>query len=153
MLNVFVGIYTGISSRHGALLQIGSWKPHHRASTPLWISILAISTDSSDVKRWLKRRPKHGKVVFITETGSRLELVRAYAVGATEFVNRPVDASSLIAKLCGDFKSLADATSEFQAEASSGVIAALEALQDAFASAALGTPLDFAALDRASEGL
>jgi HD-GYP domain-containing protein (c-di-GMP phosphodiesterase class II) len=113
-------------------------------------------TDSDrvrDLKRWLTRRPKHAKVVFIIERGSRVELVRAFAVGATDFVHRPIATSALLTKLRDDFKSLASSPATFQAEASPGIVAALEALQEAFASAWLGAPLDKVAVEGAGEAI
>jgi putative nucleotidyltransferase with HDIG domain len=106
-----------------------------------------------DLKRWLTRKPKHAKVLFVVERGSRVELVRAFAVGATDFVHRPIAVSELFTKLLGDFKSLAGSPLALQAETSPGIVAALEALQEAFASAWLGAQLDRVAIERASEAI
>src|ERR671910_844293 len=35
------------------------------------------------LKRWLKRRPTHGQVIFTVKRGSRHESIQAYAIGAT----------------------------------------------------------------------
>jgi len=62
----------------------------------------------SDVKDWLRRKPKDTKVIFIVDKASRLEAARAYAIGATDLVHRPIDGKALLAKLHGDFQLLAD---------------------------------------------
>src|SRR5262252_1209425 len=86
-----------------------------------------------DLKLWLRHKPKDAKLVFITERASRLEAVRANAIGATDLVYRPIEAKALLTKLHGDFRSLADAPAEFRAEVSPGIAAALTSLQDVFA--------------------
>jgi putative nucleotidyltransferase with HDIG domain len=106
-----------------------------------------------DLKHWLRRKPKDAKLIFITQRGSRLEAARAYAIGATDLVHRPMDAKVLVTKLCGDFQSLAEGPSDFEAKVSPGFVAALGALQDVFASAAVGAPLDQAAIDKAGEAI
>jgi len=102
-----------------------------------------------DLKEWLKPKRKDAKLIFITRSGSRLEAARAHALGATDIVHRSIDAPALLTKRRRDFKSLAEASSDFQADASPGIVAAVGALQDVFASAGTGTPLDQAALDKA----
>jgi putative nucleotidyltransferase with HDIG domain len=101
------------------------------------------------LKQWLKRRTKDAKFIFITRGGSRLEDARAYALGATELVHRPIDAAALLTKLRGDLKSLAAGPPEFQADGSPGLVAAVGALQDVFAAASVGSPLDQAVIDQA----
>jgi putative nucleotidyltransferase with HDIG domain len=114
-----------------------------------------VGIDLSDVdriralKHWLKQKPKDAKLVFITERGSRLDAARAFAVGATDVVHRPIDANTLLNKLWGDFQSLANGSTEFQAAASPAVFAALDALQNVFASMCLQSPIDLAAVDKA----
>jgi putative nucleotidyltransferase with HDIG domain len=102
-----------------------------------------------NLKLWLKRKTKDAKLIFITRSGSRLEDARAYALGATDLVRRPLDRIALLTKLRGDFKSLAEGPPDFQADGSPGIVAAVGALQDVFASAGAGVPLDQAAIDKA----
>jgi len=45
---------------------------------------------------------KYGKAVFAVEHGVRHQAVQAYAIGATDLVDRPVDRSILLATLFGD---------------------------------------------------
>jgi putative nucleotidyltransferase with HDIG domain len=106
----------------------------------------------SDVKHWLRRKPKDAKVIFIVDKASRLEAARAYAIGATDLVHRPVDGKALLAKLHGDIQLLAD-PSDLPFEKSPGVAAAFGALQDVFASACLGQPLDQVAINTAGEAI
>ena len=46
-----------------------------------------------DLKEWMKSKPKGGKVIFATYPGSRLEATQAYALGATDIVNKPIKVS------------------------------------------------------------
>jgi putative nucleotidyltransferase with HDIG domain len=106
----------------------------------------------ADVKHWLRRKPKDAKVIFIVDKASRLEAARAYAIGATDLLHRPIDAKALLAKLHGDVQLLAD-PSDLPFEKSPGIAAAFGALQDVFASACLGQPLDQAAINTAGEAI
>ena len=49
------------------------------------------------LKDKLKSRPKDAKVVFVTEKTSRLQDTRAFAIGATDVIHRPVDGRTLLA--------------------------------------------------------
>src|SRR6266705_1480347 len=56
-----------------------------------------------ELKEWLNRKPKDGKVVFITDKASHAQDIQARALGATNIVHRPFDAGTLVQKLLGDF--------------------------------------------------
>ena len=56
------------------------------------------------LRHWLTQKPKDGKVIFVTDKGSRLDRVRAWAIGATDFLHPPVDTTALLTKLYGDFQ-------------------------------------------------
>jgi CheY-like chemotaxis protein len=56
-----------------------------------------------DLKEWVKSKPKGGKVIFATRPGSRHEQTQAYALGATDVVNSPIDAKELLQKIWSDF--------------------------------------------------
>jgi DNA-binding NarL/FixJ family response regulator len=43
------------------------------------------------LKEWLKRKPANAKAIFLTEKSSHLQQTRAYALGATDILYRPVD--------------------------------------------------------------
>src|SRR5262245_51289829 len=49
-----------------------------------------------DLKEWMKSKPKGGKVIFATLPGSHLEQTQAYALGATDVVNCPIDVKELL---------------------------------------------------------
>jgi putative nucleotidyltransferase with HDIG domain len=102
-----------------------------------------------NLKQWLKRKTKDAKLIFITRSGSRLEAARAYALGATDLVHRPIDVTALLTTLRCDLKSLAAGPPDFQADGSPGLVAAVGALQDVFAAAGVGSPLDQAVIDKA----
>jgi putative nucleotidyltransferase with HDIG domain len=105
----------------------------------------------TNLKDWLKRKPKDGKAIFITDKASRVEDVQAFAIGATDVVHRPVDRTGLISKLWGDFSSLAGRPSEFLTEKSEGIEAAIGSLQDIFSLACHGGTLNPATIDAASQ--
>ena len=53
------------------------------------------------LKEWLKRKPANAKAIFLTDKSSHLQQTRAYALGATDILYRPVDGRELLAKLWG----------------------------------------------------
>ena len=103
-----------------------------------------------DFKLWLKRRPKRGKVILLVDKASRFQSVQAQAIGATDLLPRPIDAKSLVRLLLGDIQSLAGG-SDFSIDDSHGVAAGVKALQNVFASASLGKPLDQKSINAAGE--
>jgi putative nucleotidyltransferase with HDIG domain len=102
------------------------------------------------LRLWLKRRPKSGKVILLVDKASRFQTVQAQAIGATDLLPRPADAKSLAGLLLGDMQSLAGQSGSAIAE-SEGVSAGITALQNVFASASLGAPLDPKSLSAAGE--
>jgi DNA-binding response OmpR family regulator len=70
------------------------------AQPPGRYTIVAVNLDDLDrvrgIRHWLTQKPKDAKVIFVTDQGSRLDRVRARAVGATDFVQPPVNASALL---------------------------------------------------------
>jgi putative nucleotidyltransferase with HDIG domain len=128
--------------------RIGDAEPEHFVVVDIDLND---TTSFPDLRTWLLRKPKYGKVLFVTEKGSRLEAVRAHAFGATDLVHRPIDGKAILIKLWGDFDSLAADPSIDLIENSEGAAAAVTALQDIFSSACLGTPLDSTKIDAAGE--
>jgi putative nucleotidyltransferase with HDIG domain len=106
-----------------------------------------------DLKLWLKRRPKNGKIVFAVDKGSRIQAVQAHAIGATDLLPRPIDGKALLRMLLGDIGTLAGDSSDPSIAGSHGVSAGVRALQDVFASASLGAPLDPKSIDAAGEAI
>jgi putative nucleotidyltransferase with HDIG domain len=105
------------------------------------------------VRDWLTRKPKDAKVIFVTDKASRLQDTRAYAVGATDVVHRPIDGRTLLTKLWGDVTSLAADPSNPAAQHSPGVAAAVDTLQSIFASACLGGPISSPAIQSAGDAV
>jgi putative nucleotidyltransferase with HDIG domain len=103
------------------------------------------------LRDWLKRKPKNAKALFVVDAGSRVDAVRAQAIGATDIVHRPINRKALVDKLLGDFGALSGQSPEFDAVQSAGVASAYDALQDIFSSACLGGALKPSAINAASE--
>ena len=126
------------------------------AQPPGRYTIVAVNLDDLErvrgIRHWLTQKPTDAKVIFITDQGSRLDRVRARAVGATDFVRPPVDTSALLTKLYGDFQCVRGKP-KFCDEASPGIVAALESVQAAFALAWLGAPFDQTAMNGAAEAI
>ncbi len=106
-----------------------------------------------DIKEWLKRKPKDGKAILAIDQSSRIELTRAYAVGATDVVSRPLSGRELLAKLCGDFAALAGDTATFDATDNPGAEAAVGALQGVFSAVSLGQSVDAIAVQSAGDAV
>lgn len=98
------------------------------------------------LKKWIDRKPKDARVIFVTEKESRLQNTRAFAMGATDIVHRPIDARALLAMLWGDVASLSTSRLGDQFQKTPGVAAAIGTLQNIFSSACLGEPLDAPAM-------
>lgn len=106
-----------------------------------------------ELKEWLKRRPKDGRVIFVTDKSSHVQSIQAQALGATDVVHRPLDGKAVIRKLLGDFDSLAEDDPSDPIRESPGVSVALDALQSIFSSACLGEPLNPAAVEVAGQAV
>jgi putative nucleotidyltransferase with HDIG domain len=102
-----------------------------------------------NLKEWVKAKPKDGKVIFATQPGSRLEQTQAYALGATDVVNAPIDAKELLQKIWSDFAVLGGDSSEFSTHGHVGAAAAYDGLQSIF-SVCRGGTLDASKVTTAS---
>jgi len=100
------------------------------------------SADLPDLRLWLELRPKYGKAIFAVEHGVRHQAVQAYAIGATDLVDRPVDRSILLATLFGDLGVLGGDPAASPIANSDGISAGIGVLQRIFASAVSGDALD-----------
>src|SRR6187551_1185895 len=98
------------------------------------------------LKKWLERRPAGAKVVFITDGTSGSQTERAFAIGASDIVQRPIQPADLVAKLLGDVKSLSAGTPSKEIRNSPGAVAASGGLRKLFSSAIGGGRVDFATL-------
>ena len=106
-----------------------------------------------DIKKWLRHRPRGGKAVFAIDKTSRAERVQAYALGATDIVHRPMGGRALLKLLLGDFNSLSldTATPPLRNFPAAGAV--FSALENVFASACLGAPIDMDSVHAAGEEL
>ena len=111
------------------------------------------TTHLIQLKDKLKDRPKHAKVIFVTEKASRLQDTRAFAIGATDVIHRPFDARMLLAKLWGDVQTLGEDKPEFQEKSGPGLAAAVDTLRGIFSAACAGTPPDPGAVQTASDAV
>jgi putative nucleotidyltransferase with HDIG domain len=109
------------------------------------------SQHATKVKEWLKRKPSDGKVIFIIDETSRLEAVRAHALGAADVAHRPIDGKIILSKFWGDLSSLASSQSGSPTGKIEAVNSASEALQNIFSSACLGGSLNPTMINAASE--
>jgi len=95
-----------------------------------------------ELKEWLRRKPKNGKVIFAIDKSSRTEITQANALGATDVIQRPIDGGDLLKILWGDFSSLALDTGRPPLSSVPVIGPAFNALENVFSSACLGGPLD-----------
>lgn len=101
------------------------------------------------LKRWLRRRPRGGAAVFAVDRGSRLQTVRAYSVGATNVLARPIIIQELLKALLLGNSSAASASGGNH----DGIVKCVSVLQGLFLSASLGIPLDTQAIADAGKSI
>jgi putative nucleotidyltransferase with HDIG domain len=122
---------------------------------PQKYTIVDIDLDDSShlpaLRLWLELRPKYGKAIFVVERDVRHQVAQAYAVGATDLVDRPIDRKTLLTTLFGDLGALLGEASAFSFGNSDGISAGLGALQGIFTSAVSGIPLDLRMVHAAGE--
>jgi putative nucleotidyltransferase with HDIG domain len=114
---------------------------------------LANESPLSDVKEWLSRKPANAKVIFLTDKTSHLQHARAYALGATDVVYRPIDGRELLRKLWDDVASLSADPANAAIGKSPAVSAAVNTLQSIFSSACGGGPLSSSSVKSAGEAI
>ncbi len=118
--------------------------------------VLDIDLTKSDhleaVKDWLMRKPAKARAIFALDKGSHLQRARAFALGATDIIGRPLAGRELLKVLWGDVAALSDPDNE-TIRNSSAVAKAVDSLQNVFSSACLGEPLDTEELDAANQGI
>jgi putative nucleotidyltransferase with HDIG domain len=105
------------------------------------------------LRQWLERRPVGAKVVFITDKASRAQAERAFAIGASDVVHRPIQPSDLLAKLLGDVQALSGGQPSKEIRNSPGSTAAVGGLRKIFSSAIGGERVDYASLHSCGEPL
>jgi putative nucleotidyltransferase with HDIG domain len=102
-----------------------------------------------NLKEWLKRKPANAKAIFLTDKTSHLQQTRAYSLGATDVLHRPIDCRALLTTLWGDVASLSADPENAAIQKSPAVSSAVNVLQNIFSSACLGDPLSPASVKSA----
>ena len=105
------------------------------------------------LKEWIKSRPKDGKVIFVTDANSRIETTRAFAIGATDVVHRPIDGRALLRKHAPEVpqgNGTAAPAPEFTAPECPGAAEATGGLQSMFSAVALGEPIETTRIEAAA---
>lgn len=105
------------------------------------------------LKEWLKRKPPNAKAIFLTEKTSHLQQTRAYALGATDILYRPVDGRELLTKLWGDAAALSTDPGNTAIRNSPAVSTAVDTLQSIFSSACAGEPLSPSSINSAGDAV
>lgn len=106
----------------------------------------------SELRNWLKRRPRNSRVVFSVRRDSHAEAVQAHATGATGLIARPYTAMGLRAKF-DEGNSLVSVADGFETEGLVGIGAGIEALHEVFEAALAGGAIDPKVIDRAGEAV
>ena len=126
-------------------------------SPPVASSVFNINLDREEplirLKDWLKRKPANAKAVFITDKTSHLQNTRAYALGATGVVHRPVHPHTLLAKLWGEVASLSVGPASDAIRKSPAVSAAVDTLQSIFSSAFSGEAVSTSAVKSSGDAV
>jgi putative nucleotidyltransferase with HDIG domain len=94
-----------------------------------------------NLKEWLRRKPANAKAIFLTDKTSHLQHTRAYALGATDVLNRPLDGRELLVKLWGDVASLSSDRDNEAIRKAPAVSSAVSTLQSIFSSACAGAAI------------
>ena len=105
------------------------------------------------LKQYLERKPTGATVVFITDKTSGSQAERAFSIGASGIVHRPIQSADLLAKLLGDAEALSGGPPSKEIRNSPGGTAAIGGLRKLFSSAIGGERADFASLHSAGEPL
>jgi putative nucleotidyltransferase with HDIG domain len=95
---------------------------------------------ADNLRHWLRCRPGDGVAIFAVDKGSTLQIVRAYSIGATDVVLRPVTSRTLLGKLVRNGSSTCRTPATPKVK-NNGIVAGISALQSIFLSASAGTPL------------
>ena len=103
------------------------------------------------IAEWLRRKPAHGKAIFLIDKTSHLQQARAASLGATDVLHRPIGRRELVTKLLGDVTTLSTDPANEVIRKSPVVCAAVNSLRDIFSAACLGEELDAPSVKTASD--
>jgi len=101
------------------------------------------------LRTWLRQRPKDGLAIFVVDRGSRIQTVRAFSIGATDIVRRPIRSEELLSKLLGKNENHTISVPD----TSDGIVAGISALEHMFFAASTGAPLNAQQIAAAGEAL
>ena len=107
-------------------------------------------TEILPVKSWLCRKPKGAKVIFAIDKGAWLQEARAYALGASAVIHRPIESQELLSRIWNEDGSLATVAATTDGTVSPDISAGVSALQSLFSAACTGGRVDSAAVQTAS---
>ena len=114
---------------------------------------LANERELLTIKEWLKNKPKNSKIIFAIEKTSHLQEARAFALGATAVIPRPIHGGALLATLSDDSKTLANLGATEEEALGPGVSSAVDALQKIFSAACSGEPVNAVAVQTAGNAI
>jgi putative nucleotidyltransferase with HDIG domain len=104
------------------------------------------------LRQWLQRRASHSITIFAVDKGSRVQIVRAHSIGATDIVFRPLDRETVLGKLLHDRSSVQRPSVAFESK-TCGVTSGIGVLQNIFLSASDGVPLSPQLIETAGQVL
>jgi putative nucleotidyltransferase with HDIG domain len=123
------------------------------AATALIDIDLAKGSHLQQVKTWLAAKPAQAKAIFAVDKASHLQHARAFALGATDILARPLTADEILKLLLGDVASLSADPDNMAIKNAPAVATAVDTLQNVFSSARFGERLNTAALDSANQSI
>jgi putative nucleotidyltransferase with HDIG domain len=107
----------------------------------------------TDLRQWLTRRPAGGKAVFVVDHGVMRQAVQAFAIGATDILEHPLNRKALLKTLLGDIDSMTAAPLAPELIDSAGIAAAMGALHSVFAAVFSGEAIEMKSVEAAGEAL
>jgi putative nucleotidyltransferase with HDIG domain len=105
------------------------------------------------LKDWLGHKAENARIIFAIDKASRLQEARAYALGATAVIHRPINPLTLLGKLRNDSAALATLAAASDATLTPGILAAAHSLQEIFSAACAGAAVEPAAVQTASNAI
>jgi len=105
------------------------------------------------LKGWLSHKAENARIIFVVDKASRLQEARAYALGATAVVHRPINPLTLLGKLRNNSATVATLAAGSEATLTPGVVAAAHSLQSIFSAAAAGAAVKPGAVQAASNAI
>jgi len=109
--------------------------------------------NAGQLRYWLQQRPKESRAIFVVDRGSRVQTVRAYSIGATDIVRRPIRYEELLCKLLGERESRFGESPTSSFDLSDGITAGISALEHIFLAANSGAVLNPQLIAAAGEAL